>query len=59
VIVTTLAKNVTVRSQATPEDVRDFERAREIREAVERGEIKTTPWEEVKARLRKKGLLDE
>lgn len=41
------------------EDLRDIQRAKEVKEAIRSGKMKTKPWEEVKAALKEKGLLDD
>lgn len=35
------------------------QRAKEGKEAIRSGKMKTKPWEEVKAALKEKGLLDD
>ena len=41
------------------EDLRDAQRAKEVHEAIRSGKMKTKPWEQVKAALKEKGLLDD
>lgn len=41
------------------EDLRDAQRAKEVREAIRSGKMKTKSLEQVKAALKEKGLLDD
>jgi predicted DNA-binding protein len=59
VIISAIAKGTSVMKKATKEDLEDFAKAKAIREAIERGERETVPWEEVKEDLKVKGLLSD
>ena len=59
VIVAAIAKGSSILKEGHAGGFARFCHAREIREAIERGERETVPWAEVKSRLKKKGLLDE
>jgi prevent-host-death family protein len=41
------------------ENLRDAQRAKEVRDAIRSGRLKTKPWAEVRAALKEKGLLDD